>query len=194
VTDEPRVTVLSTEEVFSRDFFRWVSIRFTYRRYDGTTSGPVDRIVFDRGDSVGMLLHDIPRNEVILVEQLRIAAVGHGTGWLLELPAGRIETGDSPEATASREVREETGAEAAEMEPIASFYLSPGACSERLHLFYAPYPEGLEIQEHAGLAEENEDIRVARVPFEEALEMIKDGRLADAKTILGLLWLQARLA
>jgi ADP-ribose pyrophosphatase len=190
--DERRVTVLAKEDVLKRDFFQWVNVRFQFRRFDETLSETVERIVFERGDSVGMLMHDVRRDEVILVEQLRIATLGNGTGWLLEIPAGMIDGADSPEATALREIREETGGPPAALELISTFYMSPGACSERIHLFYAPYPEGLEIQERAGLASENEDIRVCRVPFADALEMIKDGRIADAKTIVGLLWLQTR--
>jgi ADP-ribose pyrophosphatase len=190
--DQPKITLLAKDEVFRHAFYRGYIARFSYTRFDGTTAGPVDRFVLDRGDSVGMLLHDVPRNEVILVEQLRVATLDHSSGLLLELPAGRIEPGDEPAETAVREIREETGAQPPELERVATFYLTPGGSSERLHLFYAPFQAGLKVEEHGGLAEENEDIRVHRVPVPNAMEMIKDGRIADAKTILALLWLGTR--
>ncbi len=181
--------VLAQEELFRKGFFKWVNVRFTYRKFNGSISDPIERIVFERGASVGMLLHDIPSNEVILVEQVRVATLPSGHGMLLEIPAGVIEGSDSPESTAHREITEETGAQPAELEHISTFYLSPGACSERLHLFYAPYPNGLDIKEYAGLADENEDIRVHRLPVAQVMGMIKSGQIADAKTLVALLWL-----
>lgn len=186
------MNVLAKEEILARAHFKWFNVNFTFRRFDGTVSRPIQRIVFERGDSVGMLLHDLPRDEIVLVEQLRIATAEHGSGLLLEIPAGVLDSGEQPEQTAAREIQEETGAGPTELQPISTFYLSPGACSERIHLFYAPYPKGLKIAEHAGLAEENEDIKVHRVPFIEAMEMVEDGRIADAKTIVALYWLRAR--
>jgi ADP-ribose pyrophosphatase len=190
--DQPPITVLAKEELLSRAMFRWINVRFTFHRFDGTVSEPVERIVFERGDSAGMLLHDLARNEVILLEQVRIATLDSGTGLLLEIPAGVIEPGDSAEDTARREIQEETGAPPGQLVWISSFYPSPGACSERVHLFYAPYPEGVETAQTTGLAAENEDIRVLRVPLEEAFQMVRDGRIQDAKTIIGLQWLLIR--
>jgi len=194
MTEEQRVAILSREEVFRVGFFRWFNVKFTFRRFDGTVSDAVERVVFERGDSVGMLLHDLTTDEIILVEQVRVATVGGGSGWILELPAGKIDGEDSAEATALREIREETGAEATRLEPISCFYPSPGSCSERLHLFYAPYADGLVVSDHAGLAAEDEDIRVLRVPLDEGLRMVEDGRIVDGKTILGLFWLKAKRA
>src|SRR5579859_3727830 len=123
MSDRGELSVLESEEILSRGIFHWRKVKLTYRRFDGSVSEPVERIVFDRGDSVGMLLHDLSGNEVILVEQLRIAAGGR----LLELPAGTVEKGDEPEATAHREIQEETGAQPAAVQLICTFYLSPGA-------------------------------------------------------------------
>ncbi len=184
--------VLSREQLVGRAFLRLVNVTFTYRKFNGSVSKPVERIVLERGDSVGMLLHDVQRDEVILVEQVRMPTLATGNGMLMEVPAGVIDGHDSAEATAMREIKEETGAPPATLERIAAFYLSPGACSERVHLFYAPYPEGLEVKENAGLETEDEDIRVWRIPLAEAFTMICDGRIQDAKTIVALLWLKVR--
>ena len=181
--------MLGKELIFQKAIFKWFGIKFHYTRLDGTDSGEVNQFVIDRGDSVAMLLHEVEKDEVILVEQLRIATAESGNGWLLELPAGRVDPGEEPTQTALREAREETGAEPREIRLISSFFLSPGGSSERLHLFYCPFHNGIEIQSIAGLKEENEDISVQRYPLKEALEMIETGKIADAKTIIGLLWL-----
>jgi ADP-ribose pyrophosphatase len=132
-----------------------------------------------------LVLHDVPANEVVFVEQARVAT----SGWILELPAGRVEPNEDPAATAGREAEEETGAAPATVQRISRFYLSPGGCSERLHLFYCPFSDGLTVHEYAGLAQDSEDIRVHRIPLPRALEMIETGEIADAKTMIGLYWL-----
>jgi ADP-ribose pyrophosphatase len=102
---------------------------------------------------------------------------------LLEIPAGTLEQGEPPEVTAARELAEETGYQATSLERLTSFYLSPGVLDERMHLFVA---QGL----HAGPAhrEATEEIENLITPWDDALAMIFDGRICDAKTIAGLLY------
>ena len=104
---------------------------------------------------------------------------------LLELPAGKLQKGEDPAVCAGRELQEETGYEARELLPVGSIFTSPGFCTEQLHLFLArglrESPSGQQLEEG------EESLRVERVPFEEALAMVKAGTIVDAKTICGIL-------
>jgi ADP-ribose pyrophosphatase len=190
--ESPKLRIDSKEQVFHQAIFRIFSVKFRYTLPDGTVFGPVDRLVLDRKESVGVILHDIRAEEIILVEQVRIATIDNGSGWLMEIPAGIIDDGETPEQSARRETKEETGAEPIEVEFVSSFYLSPGTSSERMHLFYCPFRNGLTVLARAGLAEEMEDIKVHRVPKNRALDMVRTGEIADAKTILALFYLSTK--
>ncbi len=189
---DKQVEILDRQERLRVGFFRWYAVKFRYRKFNGDFSKSAEYMVLDRGDSVAMLVHDVPKDEVVLVEQFRISAYGPTSGWIYELPAGRVEDGEDPQSTAIREVIEETGASAKTPEWISSFFLSPGGTTERIHLYYFGYTNGLKVGEHGGLAAEGEDIRVHRMPLPKALEMVKHGEIADAKTILALFWLRDR--
>ena len=105
---------------------------------------------------------------------------------LVELPAGTLEPGEDPAETARRELAEETGYRADKIRLLTSFYTSPGILDERMHLYLAtgltPGPTALEP---------GEDIRPLLATWPEALEMVRDGRIHDAKTLVGLLYYEA---
>ncbi len=121
---------------------------------------------------------------VALVRQYRHPA----RGYVLELPAGKIEHGELPEVCAARELEEELGVVAASMEPLSDFFTTPGFCAERLWVFLAT-----GLRETARKHEEDEIIEVVRLPFERALSMAASGEIEDAKTIIGLLLAARRL-
>lgn len=102
--------------------------------------------------------------------------------YVLELPAGRLEAGEGPEACAARELEEELGVAAGRMELLSEFYTTPGFCSERLWVFLAT---DLRVTERRH--EEDEIIEVIRLTFARALELVASGEVEDAKTIIGLL-------
>lgn len=122
---------------------------------------------------------------VALVRQYRHAA-GED---LLELPAGSIEPGETAEECALREVREEVGYEAGRIENLTEFFVSPGFLSEKMFVFLAT---GLSFNPAEG--DPDEFIDVARIPLTEAVRMARGNELTDAKTMLGLLFAEARLA
>lgn len=113
-----------------------------------------------------------------LVRQYRHAA-GED---LLELPAGSLEQGETAEECAAREVREEIGFAAGRLRKLTEFYVSPGFLSEKMTVFIAT-----ELEESRGTPDEDEFIDFVRMPLAEAAEMARNGHLADAKTMLGLL-------
>ena len=120
---------------------------------------------------------------VCLVEVVRVA-VGKT---LLELPAGTLDRDEPPIATAARELAEETGFQAGRIEPVGSFWMSPGILRERMHLFVA---HDLVAGEQA--PEPGELIRPRVVLWDEAVEMCLDGRIDDAKSVAGILAINAR--
>lgn len=101
---------------------------------------------------------------------------------LYELPAGTLEPGEAPLATATRELEEETGYVAASIEPLREFWMSPGILNERMYLFLA---RGLQPGKPA--LDAGEIVAPHIVTREEALAMVADGRIEDAKTLVGLL-------
>lgn len=125
----------------------------------------------------------VTADELCLVEVVRVA-VGET---LLELPAGTLDRDEPPAATAARELAEETGYRAGRIEPAGEFWMSPGILRERMHLFVA---RDLVPGEQA--LEPGELIRTRVVRWAEAVAMCLDGRIADAKSVAGILLLDAR--
>lgn len=116
---------------------------------------------------------------VALLRQYRYAAGGE----IWEIPAGKLEGEEPPEACARRELEEEAGLRAAELRSLTTIWTTPGFTDERIHLFLAL---GLEAGETAHEASEFIDRSI--VPVSRTLEMVRTGRIADAKTICALLW------
>ena len=102
--------------------------------------------------------------------------------WLYELPAGTLEPGEHPDVAAPRELEEETGHRAGKLTKLAEFLATPGMCDERLYAYVA---EGLVPT--AQRLDEGECIEVVPTPLDEALQMVDDGRIEDAKTLVSLL-------
>lgn len=184
-------------EVHSRrrlldDFFKVDEAEVSFERPDGTMTPTVRRLVFERGDSAAAVVVHRDSGDLLFTEQFRFPTLDKGPGWLLELVAGMVEAGVTPEATLAREIEEELGYRVARCEPIATFYLSPGGSSERIWLYYVEVGADARVSAGGGLAAENEDIRVVRLPEAEAKARLAAGGFADAKTLIGLQWLFAR--
>ena len=153
-------------------------------------SGEVRREIFERGHASVLLPFDPVRDEVVLIEQIRIAAYDTSdTPWLLELVAGMIEPGESVEEVARREAMEEAGLLVGRTKPVLNYLASPGGTSERLSILVgevdATQAEGIH-----GLVEENEDIRVHVVSREQAYQWVNEGKIDNAASVIALLWLQ----
>jgi nudix-type nucleoside diphosphatase (YffH/AdpP family) len=151
------------------------------------------RETYDRGNGATLLLYDVERRTVLLTRQFRypVYVNGHPDGILLEAAAGLVDE-DAPEVAVRREAEEELGVSVAEVEHVFDVFMSPGSVTERLHFFAAPYRPADRTAAGGGLEEEGEDIEVVDVPFDDALDMIDDGRIADAKTVMLLQWAALR--
>lgn len=187
LTGNPRVRIREVE-VLSCDWYVLRRTTFDYRHGDGHWSSE-QRETYDRGDGATILLYDAARRTVLLTRQFRLPAYvnGHPDGMLVEAAAGLLD-GDTPEEAIRREAAEETGHAVGVPEHVFDAYMSPGSVTERLHFFAAPYDRREAAAGAYGVAEEGEDIATVELPFEEALAMAGDGRIADAKTIMLLQW------
>jgi len=120
---------------------------------------------------------------VVLIRQYRHAVGGH----IWEIPAGTLEEGEAPIDCARRELTEETGYSADILEKIGEIVPVPGYSDERIHLFAASgLSEGIQM------LDEEEWLEVHRLPFSEAMEMVRSGQIQDGKTIAGLLLAEQR--
>ncbi len=128
-----------------------------------------------------------PDETILLVRQFRFAV----NEWLWELPAGKLDHGEDPQAAAVREFREETGYTAKDVKKLMRIYSSPGFCTEILHIYLAT---GLESSAGGQELEEGEQsITVHRIALSKAVEMVEKGEITDAKTVCGILLVERNL-
>ena len=183
---DPGSVRIHHQERLVDDFFKLDATEYSFRRFDGSMSAPVRRLTLERGDSVAALLVDGSGQTAWLVEQFRVATWVQGPGWIVETVAGMVAEGESPETTLRREVREETGFEINTIEPISSFYLSPGGSSERVHLYCARVHGRSDAG--GGVAAHGEDIRLLQYTREQLRAAWRAGQFVDAKTLVAVLW------
>ncbi len=174
------------------DFFKVDEAEVSFERADGTMTPVVRRLVFERGDSVAAVVWHRDWRSLLFTEQFRFPTFGKGDGWLLEVVAGMLNDNEAPESSLRREIEEELGYQPDVIEPIATFFVSPGGSSERIRLYYAEVSESTHVSPGGGLIRENENIRIVRMSLDDARTELREGRVIDAKTIIGLQWLLAR--
>lgn len=188
----PRVNVHNERLIFD-DVFKIIEATVSYERFDGHMSRKVRRLNFDRGDSVAAVVYDPKEKTLLLTNQFKYPTLKSGSGWIIEVMAGRVDNGESAEAATRREIREELGFEVASLRHLRDFYVTPGGSSERIILFYAEISETLRRSGGGGKASEGENIQVLRFGVDEIPRLLSDGRIVDAKTIIGLMWLEEYL-
>lgn len=180
LTDRVRIR---DEQVLSQRRYKLSEVAFEYRRNDGTWQSQ-NREVFDRKHAAAVLPIDPARGTVILVSQFRLPPFL--TGYrkpLVEVIAGALD-GDAPETCARREAMEEAGVGIIDLKEVFHCFTSPGAVTERMHLFIATYSEKSRAAKGGGLVDEGEDIEVLEIPLDEAMAMVASGEICDAKTIM----------
>ncbi len=180
-----------TKRILYKGFFSLLEYRFQYRKFDGSVSEMVTREILERGHAVVLLAYDDKRDEVVLIEQIRIAAIDtQDSPWMLELIAGMMDhENESTEEVARREAMEEAGIVVGQCKPIISYLASPGGLTEQLHVLVGQVDSSTAKGVH-GLAEENEDIKVHVVSREQAYKWVEEGVINNAASIIALQWLQ----
>jgi nudix-type nucleoside diphosphatase (YffH/AdpP family) len=169
--------------LLSDDHYTLKSTTFEWRRANGEWQTQ-HRESYDRGNGATLLPYNLAQRSVILVRQFRYPAYVNGyDDLLIEAAAGMLDN-ETPEIRIRAEVEEETGYRLGEVRKIFEAFMSPGAVTEKIHFFVAEYQSDMRIGSGGGLASEGEDIEVLELPIDQALAMIGDGRIMDAKTIL----------
>jgi ADP-ribose pyrophosphatase len=175
------MTLVSTERLYSG---RIVNLdRDTVRFPDGST-GQLEMLRHPGASAVVPFLDDPEADDprVLLLRQFRHAA----DGYIWEIPAGRLDAGEAPEACARRELQEETGMRAKRLDRLTTIYTTPGFTDEQIHLFLA---RELEEGDHRREADEFMELHVRR--WSEVRELIQRGEIGDGKTLVALLFVQA---
>lgn len=176
------------------DFFKVEEAYLRFEKFNGEMSDTVRRFSLERGNSVAVLAFNKKTNRLIFVSQFRYPTYKNGQGWIVEAIAGMIDQDETPEEAARRETEEETGLNVSALEHITTFYPSPGGSSEMIFLYYSEVIGEPQYHDNTGgIISEGEDIISVEISLEEALDKIKSGEIIDAKTIIGVYWLENRL-
>ncbi|PTT20484.1 GDP-mannose pyrophosphatase [Microbacterium sp. HMWF026] len=169
----------------------WHVLRATTFRYRGDDGEWVTqtRETYDRGNGATILPYDATRRTVLLTRQFRypVYVNDHPDGMLVETAAGLLDD-DDPVTAIRREAEEETGVRVDDVQHVFDVYMSPGSVTERLHFFAAAYDGSTREGDRGGLIDEGEEIEILEYDIDEALSMIRDGSIQDAKTIMLLQW------
>ena len=172
--------LLSTTRVYSG---RIVNLDLDSVRFPDDSVGQLE-ILRHPGAAAVVPFLDPPRDpdpRVVLIRQFRHAA----DGFIWEVPAGRLDSGESPEHCARRELEEETGMRAARLERLTTIYTTPGFTDERIHLFLAE-----ELEPGAEHREADEFMELHTLRWSEVLRLVEQGEIVDGKTLVALLFVQ----
>lgn len=169
--------------VLSDDWGTVTKHEFELKRRSGEWQR-LTRETYDRGNGATCLLYNSETGCVLLTRQFRLPIfINGGYTSLVEAPAGLLDGVDATERMRA-ELVEETGYKIEEIEHQFDAYMSPGSVTEYLAFFQGSYSENEKVSEGGGLLEEGEDIEVMHVPLADAMSMIENGEIRDAKTII----------
>lgn len=182
------VEIISKETLF-QGFFKMIKYRFKHKLFEGGWSETIEREMFERGHAAAMLPYDPVRDEVVLIEQIRVGALEHDNPWQLEIIAGMIDREEDAECVVRREAVEEAGVEIGQLEKVTSYYPSSGGCSEKLDVYVGQVDASTANGIH-GLDYEGEDIRVHVVSRQQAYQWVIDGKFENGASIIALQWLE----
>lgn len=181
------VEILSKKTLY-QGFFKMVKYAFKHKLFKGGWSDVVEREIFERGHAIAVLPYDPVLDEFVMIEQIRIGALPTSSSpWLLEVVAGIIDEGETPEDVCCREAKEEAGLNIQKLYKALSYLSSPGGTTERLHI-YVGLVDASNAKGVHGLDYESEDILVHRVPSSVALDWINQGKIDNAATLIALQW------
>jgi GDP-mannose pyrophosphatase NudK len=177
------INIIQTE-ILSDNWYTLKKITYESVKPDGSMAIQ-SREAYDRGNGATILLYNKQSRTVILTRQFRMPTYinGNADGFLIECCAGLLDK-DNPEDCIKRETEEETGYKISTVKKVFEAYMSPGSVTEILYFFVAEYTPNMKISEGGGVYEENENIEVLEIPFQQALQMIKTGEIKDGKTIM----------
>ncbi len=180
--------IISKETLF-QGFFRIVKYRFKHKLFQGGWSEVIERELFERGHAAALLPYDPQRDQVVIIEQIRVGALEQHQPWQLEIVAGMIDRNESAIEVVCREAVEEAGVAIGRTEAITSYYPSAGGCSEKLDVYVGEVDSSQAMGIH-GLDYEGEDIKVHVMSRQQAYQLVKDGTIENGASIIALQWLE----
>ena len=180
VSDRVRV---QNVRVLSDNHYILKTTTFEWRRNSGEWQTQA-RETYDRGNGAALLPYNLAQRTVVLVRQFRYPAYANGCDDLLIEAAAGLLDNESPEVRILAEAEEETGYRLGKVQKVFEAFMSPGSVTEKLHFFVAEYQPDMRVGSGGGIASEGEDIEVIELSIDEALAMIGDRRIVDAKTIM----------
>ncbi|RVV98658.1 NUDIX domain-containing protein [Mesobaculum littorinae] len=192
--DRDRVAVHDRRQPYAH-YFAVEEADLQHPKFNGGASDTLTRAAFVLGDAVTVLPYDPARDRVLLVEQFRYGPHVRGDvlPWSLEPVAGRIDPGEMPQEAIRRECDEEAGLTLGHLEPVASYYPSPGAVTEYLYSYVGlcdlPDEAGSDA---GGKDDEGEDILSHVIGFDRLMELIALGEIDNAPLLLTAFWLAPR--
>lgn len=183
------INIIKTE-ILSDNWYTLRKITYETKNHDGSVVMQ-SREAYDRGNGSVILLYNGANQTVILTRQFRMPTYlnGNENGYLIECCAGLLDK-DDPEECIKRETEEETGYKVSAVKKVFEAYMSPGSVTEILYFFVAEYSKEMKVSDGGGIHEESENIEVLELPFQQALDMITNGEIRDAKTIMLLQYAQ----
>lgn len=183
------IKILETK-ILSNNWYTLKKIIYEYTKLDGSKLTQT-REAYDRGNGATILLYHKQQKTVILTRQFRLPTYinGNETGMLIEACAGLLDQ-DNPEDCIRRETAEETGYQITDVRKVFEAYMSPGSVTEILYFFIAEYAKEMKVTDGGGIEQEEENIEVLELGFSEAMKMIENGQIKDAKTIMLLQYLK----
>lgn len=142
--------------------------------------------VYGKSDGVAILLYNATTKKVLLTRQFRmpVYVAKINNGFSIEVVGGAMDENETPEITAIRETEEEIGYKIFKLKKVTTAFLSPGILKEKVHLFIGEYSDDQKTKYGGGVIEENEEIEVLEISFSEALQMVENEEIIDARTIL----------
>jgi ADP-ribose pyrophosphatase len=171
--------------------FKVNKIHLRHKNFDGQWTPWIWREQIRRRNAAAVLLWDPKEDKVVMIEQFRVGLIKENvqSPWLLEIVAGLIDEGESPEQTAKREAVEEAGCSIQKLIKIGEFFNSPGGFAENTYV-YLGLIDATGAGGVYGIAEEHENIQVHVLPFDEVLHAFENQQwTSSASTIIALLWL-----
>jgi ADP-ribose pyrophosphatase len=195
--DATDVEIVEKETPF-QGYFRVDRYRLRHRLHNGEMGAEISREIFERGHAAAGLLYDPDLDLLVLLEQFRPGAYAalqspwysdDHSPWLIEIVAGIIEQGETPEDVIRREAVEEAGCPVEEIEPICHYLVTPGGSTESIFAFCCKVDASNAGGVH-GLDEEGEDIKVFTATPEEAFAMLDDGRICNSMSMIPMFWFQ----
>lgn len=182
--------ILNKKRVFD-EYLKVDEYDVQHERYSRNDNAHKNLEIAAKGDACAALVYEADTNSILLIEQFRLPSAIHGDGWIIELVAGTMEENEDPKETIEREIQEEIGYKVSSLEFIQRVFISPGWTTERMNIYFAITNSTLKVSAGGGLEDEQEDIRIVKIPVEQLDIFINS--ILDAKTLIALQWFRWRL-